>query len=89
MLNKALTRVLFNLIANEGLRSESSLHGAKQADMTAQKLMIADGRESEPGLVLLKSFPPPHLLVAAPMLPLQLVGPQPQFATSFGRQTAA
>ena len=65
--NKALTRVLFNLIDRLGRRGKSSLHGTKQADMTAQKLMIADGREVELGLVFLRSFPPLHLLDGAPV----------------------
>ena len=59
--NKALTRELFNFTDRVGRRGISSLHGAKQADMHAQKLIIADGREVEPELVFLRSFLPLHL----------------------------
>ena len=43
------------LVGLEGNDGASFL--AKQVDMTAQKLMMAEGRRDEPGFFFLKSFP--------------------------------
>ena len=75
--------MVFKFIAIVGLSGESSLNGAKQADMTGLKLIMADGREVELGLVFLRSFPPLRLLGADLMvLPLLRVDPPQHFRTS-------